>query len=131
MKTLPRMNRRQLLKSLLKISTLVVVLPTQGVCRTPTKPGSRDPLLMHYRNKSSARLVGDEFIMAYPDEADIDNLVAELHATLGASPTQDHLHHAVEQQIRADFERRDTVNIRGWILSRTEARLCALVALNS
>ena len=33
------------------------------------------------------------------------------------------------QQIREDFEQECTVNIEGWILSQTEAHLCALTAL--
>lgn len=32
------------------------------------------------------------------------------------------------EQIRSDFDQGDVVNLHGWLLSRTEARVCALFA---
>ena len=40
------------------------------------------------------------------------------------------LRNRLEPKIRADFELEEIVCLRGWILSRTEARFCALVALS-
>ena len=34
--------------------------------------------------------------------------------------------HTLLGRIRVDFERGDFVNLHGWLLSKTEARLCAL-----
>ncbi len=36
---------------------------------------------------------------------------------------------AIRHAIASDFESHDTVRLEGWVLSRTECRLCALVAL--
>jgi hypothetical protein len=36
----------------------------------------------------------------------------------------------LRQGIYDDFRRADTVVVDGWILARTEARLCALIALS-
>ena len=36
-----------------------------------------------------------------------------------------------EDKVRQDFENNDTVLIDGWLLSRTEARQCALLSLQS
>jgi hypothetical protein len=39
------------------------------------------------------------------------------------------LRSAIATRLRRDFEERDTVRLHGWVLGRTEARLCALCAL--
>jgi hypothetical protein len=36
---------------------------------------------------------------------------------------------AIREQIQNDFTHDDLVNVDGWILARTEARICALMAL--
>lgn len=37
-------------------------------------------------------------------------------------------HSWIADAVRRDFGNADTVTVRGWILSRTEAELCALAA---
>jgi hypothetical protein len=57
-------------------------------------------------------------------------------AILGPTPTSAvaamtpaMLHHFIAERIRVDFSENNTVCLEGWILSKTEARLCALAAL--
>lgn len=80
-----------------------------------------------------ARRVGRAYLTDHPGEADERTLVRLLVATSGwdraseASPTR--LGELARSALTRDFERGKTVAVDGWILSRTEARLCALVAL--
>jgi hypothetical protein len=80
-----------------------------------------------------ARRIGRVYLSAHPDEADEPALVRLLEAMPGwdraleASPAR--LGELARSALARDFERGLTVTVDGWILSRTEARLCALVAL--
>ena len=80
------------------------------------------------RHPESTRLIGERYLRLFPDEneervlirgilgtEEIDNSSA-LKAWLGKRRSE-------------DFERGDTVIVDGWILSRSEARLYALFAL--
>jgi len=74
--------------------------------------------------------VGRRYLEVTPEERDVATLRARL-GELSAPP--DVLAHvaALEQAVRRDFERGDILALDGWILSRTELRAAALVALTS
>lgn len=88
-----------------------------------------------FQDKESARAVGREYLRIAPVEADTLKLTelicagrqeryAELcHASMGKVRSM------LLQQQREDFEKDRIVNVQGWILSRTEVRLCALATL--
>lgn len=77
-----------------------------------------------------ARRIGRAYLGAHPAEADEETLVRLLEASPGwgrawdASPAQ--LGELARSALARDFDRGRTVEVDGWILSRTEARLCAL-----
>jgi hypothetical protein len=75
-------------------------------------------LLALFPDPAAARAIGKAFLRDYPGEADAAHLAARL-------PRRHRLHMAIS----ADFAAGKTVMVEGWVLSRTEARLCALVAL--
>ena len=86
-------------------------------------------------NKDSARIVGLEYLHRRIHEADAQVLVFRI---LGVDPRRhplaDHPDLKVRRAIfsalkREDFRDGRIVPLRGWMLSETEARLCALVAL--
>ena len=99
----------------------------------------QDPLVtalkkLFVHNKSAA-IVGREYLQRVPREAN-PHLLAHLIATdLGCRPDklarsdQSQLRKLLQMQQRRDFELAHTVRVRGWILSRTEARLCGLAAM--
>jgi hypothetical protein len=88
-----------------------------------------------FLHKESAKVVGLEYLRVVPMEADVQFL-ADLICSL-KEKTRAEFAHADAQKLRVlllrqqrqDFERGRIVNVHGWILSRTEARLCALAAL--
>lgn len=72
------------------------------------------------RSLPGAREVGLACLQANPRSADRERLLASL---AGFSPAT-----LIERQ-QSDFALGETVTVRGWVLSQTEARLCALAAL--
>jgi hypothetical protein len=87
------------------------------------------------QHPDSAALLGRLYLDGNPREAD----AARLLTLIGASPgpalppvsaaTNEALRARLEERIRNDFINGDTVAVDGWLLSITEARLCALVSL--
>ncbi|WP_207477054.1 hypothetical protein [Arenibaculum pallidiluteum] len=85
--------------------------------------------------RASAVRVGRAFLEIEPGEADPRILARALAgghpggaAALAGLPDAD-LAEIVAESCRRDFERGDTVRLDGWVLSRTELRLCALSAV--
>lgn len=73
-----------------------------------------------------AAIIGRAYLTSSPDDGDLATLVRQLLAM--ADNTGD-LQTAIGNRLRKDFDEHQTVRVRGWVLSRTEARLCALSAL--
>jgi len=85
---------------------------------------------------ASARAVGRAYLAAHPAEADLGLLARRLaaepataRALAVASADPAALGQALAQAIRTDFLARRMVKLDGWLLARTEARLCALACL--
>ena len=89
-------------------------------------------LLTH---EESARLVGREYLRVVPTEASTRLLTVRVVERLpGGSRTleatnDDRLRELVLRATVEDFEDLRTIELHGWVLARTEARLCALAAL--
>jgi len=87
------------------------------------------------RHPDSAAWLGRFYLEVNPREADAALLVTLIGAARGpalppASPSTDEALRAdLEERIRNDFIYSNTVEVDGWLLSLTEARLCALVSL--
>jgi hypothetical protein len=87
------------------------------------------------RHPDSAAWLGRLYLEGRPREADAALLVTLIGAARGpalppASPTTGKaLRESLEARIRNDFIFGNTVAVDGWLLSITEARLCALVSL--
>ena len=83
----------------------------------------------------SARDLGIEYLRIIPDEANINTLVNLLSSTHHLIPLDIEmtkpidLRNAISRQLQFDFKSNEVINLHGWILSRTEVRLCALSAL--
>ena len=132
------MTRRGFLR---RTCAIVAMLPTrlpELIAGTATSPGL-DPLASKlngfFHDKDSARVVGREYLRIVPAEADALKL-AELICA-GRPERYAELSHAsmvkvrrmLLHQQREDFDQGRIVNVKGWILSQTEARLCALATL--
>ena len=88
-----------------------------------------------FQRKRSARAVGEAYLRRAPEEADpvlLVNAICDRDRGL-----RQVLHHgdngrlraAINNRLRRDFAHGRTVMLDGWLLSRTEARLCALTAI--
>jgi hypothetical protein len=80
----------------------------------------------------SAIVVGREYLRHYPDERDPEHIRHGLSVALGGrleafDPAA--LRERVRRRVRQDFAEDQVALVDGWILSITEARLCALAAL--
>jgi hypothetical protein len=118
------------------------------VALAPLKPwraivevtGTRTPaarlagLLAH---RDSARSLGRAALAALPGATAPPALAAAVLAGLPggqaklAAASDDELRALVAARVREDFDSDDVVQVDGWILSCTEARLCALASIVS
>jgi hypothetical protein len=86
-------------------------------------------------DKQSAKIVGVEYLRSVPSETNADFLI-DLICPLNGGQRAEFIQ-ADKQKLkellllrqRQDFEYGRVVNLRGWILSKTECRVCALTAL--
>lgn len=87
------------------------------------------------REPELARMLGRVYRTQWPEEADARTLTRLLWSDLGlsdapgeqvAAPSRVQLWAALDSRVRQQFGSGDSVRIRGWVLARTEARLCAL-----
>ncbi len=82
--------------------------------------------------RADAQALGRAYLRLHPEEAAPEPLVEQLLPGAGRGSeslrrlTTSDLREAARRQRERDFARGDTVVIDGWILARTEARLCAL-----
>jgi hypothetical protein len=88
-----------------------------------------------FSRRQSARAVGRAYLRVAPGEADpqilmgaITGTTPDLHRVLDHGDDAD-LGAALRNRIRRDFADGRTVSVEGWLLSQTEARLCALAEL--
>jgi hypothetical protein len=126
--------RRRFLRALVYLATCSCALGKLG-----PMPRAVDPLAARLAqslgNKGSAAVVGLEYLRSAPREADVPmlvDLICSLQPDRRAEFSQadgQTLGNLLLCQQRDDFEHGRTVNVRGWILSATEVRLCALAAL--
>jgi len=94
-----------------------------------------DRLAGLFRNRTSAMTVGRAYLRRHPDERTISALLGGLAAGADglartiAAGDPDRCRALVGARLRDDFACRRTVVLDGWIVSRTEARLCAVATL--
>jgi hypothetical protein len=88
-----------------------------------------------FADPGSARAVGRQVLELSPDAPDADTVLERLAGprlrrweALAASDP-DRLAQELRLQHHSDFAHERVVAIRGWVLSETEVRLCALAAL--
>ena len=81
---------------------------------------------------ASARIVGREYLQGARHDANLSTFLESLLCIAGYDPMNhtdlEMFRQHVQIRIRRDFEQARVIKIHGWILSLTEARLCALTA---
>jgi hypothetical protein len=86
------------------------------------------------RHRVSARVIGAAYLELVPSEAGmaplVDGILAGLEGGAGALQLSEcELRRRLAHQVAKDFEADAAVCLKGWVVARTEARLCALAAL--
>lgn len=129
------MNRRFFLNILLTVGSLAV----PGLANASSAHATNDrvtelavKLLSGFDSLESARKIGREYLKIAPAEADINTLVAHIidmidyknQSFLSSSAAK--IQHLLRKKSSSDFHCERVVSIQGWVLSKTEARLCAL-----
>jgi hypothetical protein len=84
-------------------------------------------------DQASARRLGAVYLRITPREANLRTLVSKVggHLPVRAvhKASRDELRRHISQAIYSDFTVGRTVKLDGWVMSRTEARVCAIAAL--
>ena len=84
-----------------------------------------------FGNPENAKVIGVSYLKHYPEHANLELLLDVLGPDLATLATTDS--HALLNHIHAlqrqDFIDGETVIVNNWILSRTEASMCALLVL--
>jgi hypothetical protein len=132
-----RVSRRSFLRMLLLLGALVPIrqgkmfLTTGHGCRTGDLLSSK--LADFFYDKESAGIVGLEYLRVVPRETDRWELTKLICSGWNndqlAKAGPEKIKALLLQQQREDFEKGRIVKVQGWILSETEARLCALTVL--
>lgn len=85
-------------------------------------------LLSHICDAATIGIIGDAYRKKFPNENDelkLAKLLSDHNSTKESTKTIE----VLRQQIIKDYTQNNTVMIDGWVLSKTEARQCALFSL--
>jgi hypothetical protein len=103
----------------------------------PDNDLSAERLVDVLAHRETAAALGGEYLRLVPGEADAGVLRILIVRSLSGStrsierPSKERLREWVRRTSIDDFEQEHTFKLDGWILARTEARLCALAAASA
>lgn len=134
----PTWTKRRFLQALVSLGAITLAQPVWALLPSPARRPP-DPLAVRlagfFIHKESAVRVGRAYLRSFPGEADAQRLVSRLcasdplkHRTLLDADSK-RCFELLALTHRQDFEKGRIVKVDGWILSETEARLCALATL--
>lgn len=124
-------TRRAVLTSLTLAVGLSVTPPLAQALRADGSEEIAEALRFLIFRRDAAVRIGASYRRLHAQEAD-PHVLRTLTLSALASPAQrmpgSSLPSRLHERIRQEFQTGDTVLLEGWVLSRTEARLCALLA---
>lgn len=85
--------------------------------------------LSYIWDKTTMTTIGQKYIERYPEENSPAQLMEYLSVNLPFN--RDSFMTALASRTKEDYQQNRTETIEGWILSKTEARQCALYALTA
>lgn len=134
------LSRRRLLALATGLIQACALWPERGAAAAPADPGVQalESCLDLFGDCRDAVAVGRRYLQLAPREARSDWLAERILRAVaaagdgGTTPNGQarFTKRAVSAAIRADFAAERVVSLDGWVLSRLEARVCALVALS-
>jgi hypothetical protein len=91
-------------------------------------------VLMRFCDEATVRKIGQEYRNSFPSENSKDQLTSliltEVKVPLSGQTENDVNEAALKIQGEKDFKKGQLVILKGWVLSRTEARQCALLSFS-
>lgn len=119
-------------------SGLAVSIPFLGCDRSSAvanKPWVVPDLLSHICDAKTLREIGTNYRQKYPGESKEEQLASLLltdsdHKIIPINTEDALIRSWLEKKIKKDFEVGNTVVIKGWVLSKTEAQQCALFSFS-
>ena len=119
-------GRRRFL-ALASATSAALAAPAVALPGAAAEPVSGVGPALAFKHRASAIAIGRRYLGRFPDDphhevlAEGRRLADEIDLAAAAS--------ALRTRVKQDFERGDTVLLDGWILSRSECRACAALAL--
>ena len=131
------MHRRQFLLLALGLAGSVAAgSKLSGAAEGWLRQGNlRANLTALFIHQESAQAIGRAYLQSYPREADALRLEDQIARGIAggrmllATTSKPEVSKLLTDRIRQDFATDQVVKVQGWILSVTEARLCALTTL--
>ena len=132
---MPRQNRRVFLSEF--FSSGFILLSSFIVSKSNSTEKLENRLVHLFKNQESAKIIGLEYLKIVPEENNKKQLLSLFASTLGRFPA---LYTTTDpRELRAwlricrheDFKEGRIINVKNFLLSITESRICALVALQS
>ena len=123
MATINRISRRDFVLVTTAIATASVIGLTKGQTALASSEPDGEHQLVPLRGRAKAVIAAQRYLSLYPRHAEPGVLQALLEADLAAHRGD------LKALIKDDFCANRTMLADGWILSLTEARLCALANL--
>jgi hypothetical protein len=118
------LDRRQFLSAAAAGAAITLI----GVRSAYHDPDARDlahPELLAALGRETVREIGQAYRALVPEESDATTLEAALRAERRAA------RESTDDPVRADFAAGRVIVVSSWVLSRIEARQCALFSLRS
>jgi len=129
-------SRRAFAQALLAAAAVPYVPKAQDVFLTNVEGGlSLAEAISDIVRDLEVSQVGKAYLVVQPDESSVERLISEIErAGLDErrgfdQPSTHDLGLALANAVRHDFQCGRIVNVQGWRLSQTEARVCALAHL--
>lgn len=88
---------------------------------------SRPESLALFCEDDALVLMGKQYLELYPQEQDVSLLISLINSSQYCQ--EQTLRRQLQDNTRRDFEFNQTMILDGWVISRTEARQCALFTL--
>jgi hypothetical protein len=127
------MNRRNFLQlGLLTTISWIFCESSVKACVSNSVLDQLHQKLLNLPHLNNFQVIGKRYLKLYPEETQLKHLIAgfsELAVITEDEQLGNDWYQWLEAKIKEDFDYRQTVQIDGWILSKTEAQLCAFLAL--
>ena len=126
-------SRRRLLAAFIGLAATTVI----GGCGQFSDTGATSRRLVRLTlDPVAAKRIGDAYLRAYPAEAGIDGLLEKLETALAEGAVRElpedtgQLAERLDRRVREEYRVDEVVRVDDWLLSVSEARFYAVIALS-